>query len=257
MKIVRFSREKLILWGVVEDNYIEVLKHDPFQTIQKTSQKIPLNKVKILAPTVPSKIICVGLNYKDHVAELSMAIPSEPIIFLKPTTSVISHNDKIIYPGNVDRVDYEAELAVVIKKKAKSVSVRDVNKYILGYTCLNDVTARNIQVKDIQWSRAKSFDTFCPIGPWIETTVKNINKLQIKSYLNGKIKQHSNTSEFIFSVEKIVSFISNIMTLLPGDIISTGTPSGVGPMKIGDTIEIEIENIGRLTNSVQLVGIKY
>ena len=188
----------------------------------------------------PTKIIAVGLNYIDHAKELKMPIPDEPIIFLKPPTAVISHKDKIIYPKVVKQLDYEAELAVVMKDK----------KHILGYTCANDVTARDLQRKDVQWTRSKSFDTFCPLGPRV---VKNVdpNNLEIKLYLNGKLKQSSHTSNMIFRVEELVSFISKIMTLCPGDVILTGTPPGVGPMKIGDVVEVEIEGIGKLTNFVK------
>ncbi len=187
----------------------------------------------------PSKIIAVGLNYRDHARELKMPIPDEPIIFLKPPTAVIGHKDKIIYPRGVKQLDYEAELAVVMKN----------DREILGYTCANDVTARDLQRKDGQWTRAKSFNTFCPLGPKL---VKDLDpdELDIKLYLNGKIKQSSNTSNMIFKVKELVEFIAAIMTLLPGDVILTGTPVGVGPMRVGDTVEVEIEGIGRLINLV-------
>jgi 2-keto-4-pentenoate hydratase/2-oxohepta-3-ene-1,7-dioic acid hydratase in catechol pathway len=178
-----------------------------------------------------------------------MKVPKEPIIFMKPSTALLNPGDKIKYPPISKRVDYEAELAVVIKKKAKDIKASKAKKYILGYTCLNDVTARDLQNKDGQWIRAKSFDTFCPIGPFLETRL-NSSDLKIRAYLNGKIKQDSSTRDFIFSVDEIVSFISRVMTLLPGDVISTGTASGIGPMKKNDIIEIEIENIGRLKNKV-------
>lgn len=250
MKIARFIQKKEVKWGIVEDSSITLLKDAPFKKAQKTAQKIKLGDVRLLAPSAPSKIICVGLNYRDHAKELNMPLPPEPVIFLKPPTSVIGHGGNIVYPKSVDRVDYEAELAVVIGRQAKDISAIEVSGYILGWTCLNDVTARNLQAKDGQWSRAKSFDTFCPVGPWIETDIKDAGDLKIRSYLNGEIKQDSNTAEFIWTVEKLVSFVSGIMTLLPGDIISTGTPCGTGPMKRGDTIEIEIENIGKLSNHI-------
>jgi len=179
-----------------------------------------------------------------------MPFPKEPLIFLKPPTSLIGHNDTIVYPSSVSQLDYEAELAIVIKKQGKNIKFKDVPEYILGYTCLNDVTARDLQRKDVQWTRAKSFDTFCPAGPWLETKIEP-DRLNIRSYLNGRLKQNSNTREFIFSSNKLVSFISRIMTLYPGDIISTGTPSGIGPMKKGDKIEVEIEGIARLTNYIK------
>jgi len=197
----------------------------------------------------PSKIIAVGLNYRDHAEELKMPIPKNPILFLKPPTSVIGDGEDIIYPPQVGELHYEAELAVVIGKKGKNIKIQDAAKYIKGFTCANDVTARDQQKADVQWTRAKSYDTFCPLGPAL---VQNIdpNKLSIKLYLNGEVKQSSNTSNMIFKVEELISFISGIMTLLPGDIIITGTPPGVGPMKKGDTVEVEIEGIGKLKNKV-------
>jgi 2-keto-4-pentenoate hydratase/2-oxohepta-3-ene-1,7-dioic acid hydratase in catechol pathway len=237
MKIARFLYKKDIGWGRICDGFI-IAKH-----------KVPLKKIRLLPPATPSKIILLGLNYKDHARELGMRLPSRPLIFLKPNTAIIGHDMPIVYPQGVKRVDYEAELAIVIGKEAKSILQREVPKYILGYTCLNDVTARDLQQKDIQWTRAKSFDTFCPLGPWLETRLDPSN-LKISSYLNGRLKQSSSTANFIFSVEYLVSFISRIMTLLPGDVISTGTPSGVGRMKRGDIVEIEVEGIGRLRNPV-------
>lgn len=205
--------------------------------------------MRILSPVQPSKIILVGLNYRDHARELHLVIPKEPVIFLKPPTAVIANAENIIYPLGVKRLDYEAELALVIKKKARNIPAERVKNYILGYTCLNDVTARDLQKKDGQWTRAKSFDTFCPIGPWIETKLDPSN-LRIKCRLNNKLKQDSSTANFIFPVEHLVSYISRIMTLFPGDIISTGTPVGVGPMLPGDRVEVEIEGIGKLFNQV-------
>lgn len=195
----------------------------------------------------PTKIVCVGLNYYCHAKEMGMNTPHHPIIFLKPTTALIGPKETIIYPKMSKRVDYEAELAVIIKDKIKNIKENEVMQHIEGFTCLNDVTARDLQKIDSQWTRAKSFDTFCPIGPKI---VKNIdpNNVKIQSFLNGKIKQDSNTSNFIFKVEELISFISKIMTLNPGDIIATGTPKGIGPMHKGDKIEIKIEGIGSLIN---------
>ena len=198
----------------------------------------------------PSKIIALGLNYIDHAKELNMKIPDEPIIFLKPPSAVIGHLEKIIYPEGVKELHYEAELAIVVKKRAKNVPPEDAYRYILGYTCFNDVTARDIQRKDIQWTRAKSFDTFCPVGPEIVSNIDPSN-LKIEAYLNDKLVQSSNTKNMIFKVPEIFSFISKIMTLEEGDIIATGTPPGVGPMKRGDKIEVRIEKIGSLINFVE------
>ncbi|MCU0666561.1 MAG: fumarylacetoacetate hydrolase family protein [Candidatus Omnitrophica bacterium] len=252
MRIARFSYRDKQFWGVISGNHVQLLKEQPYSGIRKSNIQISLSKIKFLVPAVPQKIILVGLNYKDHAKELNMPVPKEPVIFIKPVTSLIAHQEEIIYPAQVKRLDYEAELALVIKKKAKNISPQKAVSYILGFTCLNDVTARDIQKKDRQWTRAKSFDTFCPVGPYLETDI-NPKNLFVKSYLNGKIKQDSNTSNFIFPVNYLVSFISSIMTLYPGDIISTGTPFGVGSMRPGDLIEIEIQGIGRLVNRVKKI----
>jgi len=251
MRLAKFLYKTNIHWGVVnDDNTINFLSRDPFEKILITKKNIPIRACKLLAPATASKIILVGLNYRDHARELKMAIPKEPLIFLKPSTSLIGPGEKIIYPPNVKRLDYEAELAFVIRKKAKDISSKDYRKYILGYTCLNDVTARDIQTKDTQWTRAKSFDTFCPAGPWLETEF-NPNEAKINLYLNDDLRQNSSTENFIFSVAKVFSFISKIMTLLPGDIISTGTPPGVGFMKKGDKVTVSIDGIGDLTNYIR------
>lgn len=243
MKLVRCCYKNEVYSGTLDGN--EVIFSD------SSVGRVPLTHkdVRLLAPAVPSKIVSVGLNYKPHAKELGMKIPAEPVIFLKPPTSVIGPADAIIYPETAGRVDYEAELAIVIKKPARFVSQKDVKQYILGYTCFNDVTARDLQAKDGQWTRAKSFDTFAPIGPWIETEL-DPKDLRLRTYLNGQIKQDSRTSEFIFDIPLLVEFISGIMTLLPGDVIATGTPKNVGPMCPGDEVVVEIENIGKLKNCV-------
>jgi 2-keto-4-pentenoate hydratase/2-oxohepta-3-ene-1,7-dioic acid hydratase in catechol pathway len=205
--------------------------------------------VKLLAPCVPSKIVAVGLNYRDHAHEMGFPVPENPIIFLKPPTALIGPGDAIVAPAMSRQIDYEAELGVVIKSRARNVPADRVRDYILGFTCANDVTARDLQKLDTQWTRAKSFDTFCPVGPWIETGL-DPKDLLVESYLNRERKQSSRTSQFIFSVDQLVSFISNIMTLYPGDLIITGTPAGIGPMKPGDEIEVRIEGIGSLKNTV-------
>ncbi len=205
---------------------------------------------RFLAPVQPSKIIAVGLNYRDHAREMGLEPPGEPILFMKPATAVIGPFDEIRYPSQSSRVDYEAELAVVIGTACRNVRASQAKDCILGYTCLNDVTARDLQAKDGQWTRAKSFDTFAPIGPWIATDIEDPHALSITARLNGEVKQSSNTSNLIFSVFELVEFISSVMTLKPGDVIATGTPSGVGPMLPGDEIAIEIEGIGVLSNRV-------
>ncbi|MCM8824150.1 MAG: fumarylacetoacetate hydrolase family protein [Candidatus Omnitrophica bacterium] len=249
MRLVRFIYKENKRWGVADKSFVRVLLKSPFNKIKFSGERVPLNKVKLIAPAEATKIVLVGLNYRDHAKELSMPIPNEPIIFLKPTTSLIAHKENIVYPQGVERLDYEGELALVIGREGKNINEEKVKEHILGYTCLHDVTARCLQRRDIQWTRAKSFDTFCPLGPWLETDI-NPNNLQIRTFLNGNIKQDSNTSNFIFSINYLVSFISKIMTLLPGDIISTGTPPGVGSMEIGDRVEVELEGIGKLINRV-------
>lgn len=209
-----------------------------------------LSELELLPPINPGKIICVGLNYVDHAIELDMPIPKKPLIFLKPPSAVIGHLGNIIYPDMAERVDYEAELAVVIGKRCKNVTSENAGSMIMGYTCFNDVTARDIQREDVQWTRAKSFDTFAPTGPFISDPGLDIRDLSIKTKVNGRMRQDSRTSNLIFNVPELIEFISSIMTLEAGDIIATGTPSGVGELSIGDKVEVEIEDIGLLKNSV-------
>ncbi len=218
------------------------------ENTQKPGAEITVKK--LLAPVLPGKIIAVGLNYRDHAQEMGLALPQNPILFMKPSTSVIGPDDKISYPAQSGRVDYEAELGVVISRKCRNVKAGRARDFIFGYTCLNDVTARDLQAADGQWTRAKSFDTFAPIGPWIVTDIEDPHNLAISSRLNGELKQSSSTSNLIFSVFDLVEFISSVMTLEKGDLIATGTPSGIGPMNRGDEIRIEIEGIGTLTNTV-------
>ncbi len=250
MKIARVKYKRKVYWARLRGDNAGLLTGDPFKKIRVSAKTISRKKVKLLPPVVPQKIILVGLNYRDHARELKMRIPSNPIIFLKPPTTIIGPEEEIVYPLGVQRLDYEGELAVVIGREARNISSQRAKNYIFGYTCINDVTARDIQKKDGQWTRAKSFDTFCPVGPWIETDLDPGN-LRIRTYLNGSIRQDSTTRNLIFPIEELISFISRVMTLLPRDIISTGTPPGVGPMRKGDTVEIEIENIGTLRNYVK------
>ncbi len=211
------------------------------------SYEIPISAVKFLPPVEPSKIIAVGLNYIDHAEELNMPVPEEPIIFMKPSTAVIGHEDCIILPDQSQRVDYEGELAVVMAEDCRRVSESEAADYILGYTCFNDVTARDLQGKDGQWTRAKSFDTFAPLGPYI-AEIDDPGKLGIQTRVNGRVVQKSNTSNLIFDVFQLVAFVSSIMTLKAGDVIATGTPAGVGMLKNGDVVEVEIDKIGVLRN---------
>ena len=249
MKIIRYQDGIKTNWGVIEGDSVREMEGDPFGHFHLTSKMKKMGEVRLLAPCLPSKIVALGLNYRDHAEEVKLALPQEPLLFIKPSTSVIGPGDAIIYPKMSKRMDYEAELAVVIGKAAKKVSEERAADYILGYTCLNDVTARDLQPQNGQWTTAKGFDTFATIGPWIVTDI-DPNHLDVSSYLNGERRQHSNTKNLIFGPRQLVSFISRVMTLLPGDVIATGTPSGIGPMAIGDQIDVVIEGIGTLSNHV-------
>lgn len=250
MRLVRFLARGKPAWGIVNGDELAELDGDflpPFKTLKAGHV---FSQVKLLPPCNPSKIVAVGLNYRDHAHELGLAVPEEPVIFLKPATTIIGPGESVICPRASSRVDYEAELGVVVKDRTRNISPDEAPDHILGYTCANDVTARDLQKKDGQWTRAKSFDTFCPVGPWIETDL-DPGDLLIQSYLNGERRQSSRTSQLIFNVPELVSFISGIMTLEPGDLIITGTPAGIGPMKPGDEIEVRIEGIGSLKNRVR------
>lgn len=253
MKLLRYYYQGEISYGVLDGEDIKVIDGDIFGDWSVGTQRIPFNKAEILTPVQPSKILAVGLNYRDHAVEFGEPIPEEPKIFIKPATAALAHGKNIVLPKQSQRVDFEAELAVVIKKEARHVSEEQADAYILGYTCLNDVTARDLQKKDGQWIRAKGFDTFAPFGPTIETEI-NPDHLDIQLIQNGVVRQHSNTRHFIFNVRQLVSFLSGIMTLLPGDVITTGTPSGVGPVLPGDSISVIIEGVGTLTNGAENVA---
>ena len=210
-----------------------------------------LSELRILPPASPSKIVCIGLNYRDHARELSMKIPDDPVLFLKPPTAVIGQGDKIIYPASSSRVEYEAELAIVIGKRCKNISAERAEDVIAGYTCFNDVTARDLQQKDGQWTRAKSFDTFAPFGPYLACPNElDVSNAKITCRVNGITRQESSTSNLIFDVPYLIEFITEIMTLEVGDVIATGTPPGVGELHRGDTVEVEIQGIGTLRNEV-------
>ena len=262
MRIIRFSAPEKLgigtdpLFGVLNDqDAILVLRGDPiYSGIVPAEKSLKLSDVKLLAPVIPrSKVVCIGKNYADHAAEMDSEVPSEPIIFIKPNTSVIGPNEVIIWPRMSERVDYEAELAIVIGRICKEVPASKAKDVIYGYTLANDVTARDLQKKDGQWSRAKGFDTFCPLGPWIETEFVPGDQ-KITSTLNGEVKQSSMLSEMIFKVPQIIEFVTNVMTLLPGDVILTGTPAGIGPMPSGASITVAIDGLGALTNKVSSRG---
>ncbi|MBI4289033.1 MAG: fumarylacetoacetate hydrolase family protein [Chloroflexi bacterium] len=256
MRIVRFLAGGRARYGVLEGETIRGLRVSPFAQSWSAGggyvldgSAYALGEGRLLAPCQPSKIVCVGLNYRKHAEETKLALPSAPLIFLKPSTAVIGPEDEIVLPRSWTRVDYEGELAVVIGKRAKDVPQDRATEYVLGYTCLNDVTERDIQSADGQWTRAKGFDTFAPMGPWTETEI-GPDDLKVETYLNGQLRQSGRTSDLIFGIPRLVSFISEVMTLLPGDVISTGTPSGIGPLQPGDVVEVKIEGVGTLRNPV-------
>ena len=257
MRIVRFAIPGKRKYGLLQGSSISSLQGSPFTQFGRPGYSFrfdgdtyQLDKVKLLAPCLPSKIVALGLNYRSHAEETRLPIPSVPLIFLKPSTAVIGPDDEIVLPPLPKRrVDYEGELGVVIGRRAKAVPQEKAKEYIIGYTCVNDVSERYAQRDDGQWTRAKGFDTFAPIGPWIETEVAP-DDLQIETRLNGETRQSARTSDLIFGVAELLSFISSAMTLLPGDIIATGTPSGIGRMNPGDVVEVQIEKVGTLRNFV-------
>lgn len=252
MRVARFeTKTGVVKYGIWSDEHLRVIIATPFEgMIIGTSETYGFDEVTLLAPCEPTKIVAVGLNYKEHARELGMEPPETPLLFLKPPSSVAAHGQDIIYPSQSSRVDYEAELGIVISQVAHNVPEDKAHRYILGYTCVNDVTARDIQKMDGQFTRSKSFDTFCPFGPYIETEIKPDN-LQIECFVNGELKQSGNTSDLIHPVAKLVSFISQHMTLEPGDVIATGTPKGIGELKHGDEVVVRIEGIGELKNTVR------
>jgi 2-keto-4-pentenoate hydratase/2-oxohepta-3-ene-1,7-dioic acid hydratase in catechol pathway len=250
-RFVRIDLDGKSAWGRIQDDSVLILNCEPWSEPVETGQAIALNHSSLLAPAAPSKVVLIGLNYQEHIKESQSAnaVSEEPIIFIKPSTAVIGPNDSIPRYSDLDRVDYEGELAAIIGTKIFRANEDEAREAIFGYTCLNDVTARNLQKKDGQWTRAKGFDGFCPIGPWIVTDIDPLD-LKIETFLNGEKKQSGRTSEQIWNIFTLVSFISGVMTLLPGDVISTGTPKGVGPIMPGDIVRIVIENIGILENKV-------
>ena len=252
MKLVRFIMDGEMKAGLVEDDTVFELATDIFGPYEKTGRSIALDQACLKAPTRPGKVVAIGLNYRDHAREVGLELPTEPMMFMKPSTSVIGPGDAIEMPPISKRVDYEAELGVVIGRRARNIDRNEAADYILGYTCLNDVTARDLQNKDGQWIRAKGFDTFCPIGPYIITDL-DPSDLSVTAWLNGDKKQDSRTSNLVFSVYELVEHITQVMTLEPGDVIATGTPSGISAMADGDSIEIRIQGIGSLVNPVKAV----
>lgn len=252
MRIARFSLNGEPKFGIVDGPELVVLNGHPLVAgYDTTGERVPIKEVKLLAPTIPSKVVCVGLNYADHVAEIKDASAAgEPTLFLKPSSSIVGPGDAIVLPAQTEKVDLEVELTIVMGQIAKNVSEKDALNYVWGFTVANDVTARDLQFSDQQWARSKSFDSFCPIGPWIETEFVPDGQ-ELSSRINGETKQASTIDHMLHNVPKLISYISHNMTLLPGDVILTGTPAGITQIVSGDIVECEIEGIGTLVNPVR------
>lgn len=253
MRLIRFVTDGACGYGVYSSEGVQPISWEPFEYLVDTVEVLPHDGLELLAPMVPTKIVAVGLNYRDHAEECHLEIPEEPLLFLKAPNTVLEPGGQVVYPPQSARVDYEAELAVVIGAEAHNIGEEEALDYVLGYTCGLDMTARDLQAKDGQWTRAKNFDTFCPLGPWIETEL-DPSDLAIEMRVNGDVRQSSRTSRLIFGVPRLVSFISGVMTLTPGDVILTGTPSGIGEVRPGDRLEVEIEGIGTLECGVRAPG---
>jgi 2-keto-4-pentenoate hydratase/2-oxohepta-3-ene-1,7-dioic acid hydratase in catechol pathway len=252
MRIARYEFEGHARYGVVDPEsgkVREIAGGDPFDRVETMGVARRFEEVRLLAPVVPGKIVAVGLNYRDHAREMGKKIPEEPLLFLKANSALNDPGGEIVYPLQSRRVDYEAELAVVIGRKAKNVKEKNAAAHIFGYTCINDVTARDLQAKDVQYTRAKGFDTFAPLGPWIVTDF-DPTEASVRCLVNGEVRQDGNTREMGASVYRLVEFISSVMTLFPGDVIATGTPPGVGSLRVGDVVTVEVGGIGALTNRV-------
>lgn len=250
MKIARFSHDDGISFGIVDDDELVVLKADPmFAGYDTTGERVPLAGARLVAPVIPrSKVVCIGKNYHDHAAEMGGEAPAEPLLFLKPNTAVVGPNDAIVLPFQSSQVEHEGELAVVIGRITKNVTVADAMNSVFGYTVANDVTARDLQRADGQWARAKGFDTFCPLGPVIETELSD--DARVITRVNGEVRQNGPVSDLVHSIAYLIAYASSVWTLLPGDVILTGTPAGVGPLVDGDTVEVEVTGIGTLSNPV-------
>jgi 2-keto-4-pentenoate hydratase/2-oxohepta-3-ene-1,7-dioic acid hydratase in catechol pathway len=249
MRIVRYSREGQVGFGILEGETIAALSPHPFAAFEYTGERFPTGEVRLLAPVLPTKVVAVGRNYAEHAREMGGEVPDDPVIFLKPSTAVIGPGDPIVHPGWVGRVDYEGELAVIVGKLARRLDEADAIQAVLGFSCANDVTARDLQRADGQWARAKGFDSFCPLGPWIETDLDS-SDLALRTLVNGEPRQQARTSQLERGVASLMAFVSRVMTLLPGDVLLTGTPAGVGPLEVGDRVEVEIDGIGVLANQV-------
>lgn len=250
MDVVRCQTDSGAQYGILHGDVIRLLRQDPFLECIYSGEELPLADTRLLPPCVPSKIVGVGFNYARHSAELGVAIPKEPLIFLKPPSALIGAGETILLPPMSKQVEYEAELGVVIGKTARDVTETEALASVFGCTCINDVTARDLQQTDVQFTRAKGFDTFCPMGPWIRTGL-DVTKLRVRSFVNGEPRQDGCTSDLIRPVAELIAYISQVMTLNPGDVIATGTPAGVGRLVDGDLVVVEIAGLGRLANSVK------
>jgi len=252
-RLVRVAHQGVMIWGIVEDDGVYKLEGSPYGTWESGEKLGVLDDLTLLPPTVPTKIVCVGRNYVAHAAEHGNAVPEAPLLFLKPPSSMIGHGDAVVLPPQSQRVEHEAELTVVIGRRCRNVTPEEAWAYVLGVTCGNDVTARDLQRADGQWTRGKGFDTFCPLGPWLVTGLaeSDIADLAITCRVNGEVRQQGRTSEMVFSPPFIIAYAAAVMTLLPGDVIMTGTPAGVGPLAAGDRVEVDVEGIGVLRNPVQ------
>jgi 2-keto-4-pentenoate hydratase/2-oxohepta-3-ene-1,7-dioic acid hydratase in catechol pathway len=265
MKFVRFSVDKDtaptvrdgapgVRWGLLEEDRYRQITGDPLGQWISSDRVYRAAEVRLLPPCAPSKVVCVGRNYVEHAKELNNPLPAEPLLFLKPPSALIASGDTILYPPESQRVDFEGELGVVIGKRCSRVEADAALEYVFGYTCVNDVTARDLQKKDVQFTRGKGFDTFCAVGPCLVPRGElDAAAVGVRTWLDGELKQDGNTRDLIFPLGVIISYISRIMTLEPGDLIATGTPAGVGPMQPGSTVEVEVEGIGRLRNMVKRV----
>jgi len=251
MRLLRFRFGDRIATGAVDtgSDVVRILQGTFFEDPLPTGEEVPLDDVRLLAPVLPSKLVCVGKNYAAHAAEFDQSVPEEPLLFLKPSTAVIGPGEPIQLLPISERVDYEGELAVVIGALARNVRAEDAYRVILGYTCANDVTLRDLQRMDDQWARAKGFDGSCPLGPWIETDL-DPNDVRLETRLNGDVRQNGQTSEMVYGVATLIEYVTSFMTLLPGDALLTGTPEGVGKLEPGDVVEVEVEGVGTLRNEV-------
>ncbi len=250
MKFCRVLWEDKVCYATLDQDHLSIIEGNPFSQWRRTIRHLSVDDARFSPPSVPTKIVAIGRNYRDHAAELGNDVPPEPLIFLKPPSALIGHDQEIVYPPQSKRMDYEGELGIVIGTRAHGLkSPAEARGFIFGYTIINDVTARDLQKADVQFTRAKGFDTFCPVGPFIETELDAANVV-VETYLNGERRQHASTASMAFSPDTLVQYVSNIMTLEPGDLISTGTPAGIGPMQRGDVVEVKIDAIGTLRNRV-------